>query len=235
MKNLVLFAALFTIILPVYRQEKSSKAESHQKRTKDVKSQETASPIAPPSTEINAINQQASDTQKDGTKNHPESYFRRLFSPENIPNIGLFLAGMIGIIVAICTLKSIDRSTKASEKSVALQEVLNQQWLEFENWEVVNGGTLDEADRFILILSFDVANTTKMPLTLETVEVNFDGKKIDFSNRNTLAPGRKYPVRADTLLGEGSSRVLSNWKMHLECHWIGWIHRCLWKEKMPSL
>ena len=142
---------------------------------------------------------------------------------------------MIGIIVAICTLKSIDRSTKASEKSVALQEVLNQQWLEFENWEVVNGGTLDEADRFILILSFDVANTTKMPLTLETVEVNFDGKKIDFSNRNTLRAREKISCPRRYPVGGRKFRVLSNWKMHLECHWIGWIHRCLWKEKMPSL
>jgi len=45
----------------------------------------------------------------------PESYLHRLFSPENLPNIGLLVAGIFGIVVAICTLLVIRRQTKATE------------------------------------------------------------------------------------------------------------------------
>jgi Co/Zn/Cd efflux system component len=45
-----------------------------------------------------------------------KSYLSRLFSPENLPNIGLLLAGIIGIVVAIRTLKILGRQTTAIEK-----------------------------------------------------------------------------------------------------------------------
>jgi hypothetical protein len=40
-----------------------------------------------------------------------DSYFSRLFAPENLPNIGLFFAGVTGIWVANRTLKAIERQT----------------------------------------------------------------------------------------------------------------------------
>src|ERR1035437_8448937 len=77
------------MVNPVYGQEKGRKTKSNQNGTENVNSQPTQ--ILPPSsTQINVINQQAPDPQKDRAENHPESYLRRLFSPENLPNIGLF-------------------------------------------------------------------------------------------------------------------------------------------------
>ncbi|MGA8871803.1 MAG: hypothetical protein WB460_11735 [Candidatus Acidiferrales bacterium] len=37
------------------------------------------------------------------------SYLSRLISPENLPNIGLFAVGTVGIFVALCTLRAIKR------------------------------------------------------------------------------------------------------------------------------
>lgn len=51
------------------------------------------------------VNQEAPNKQSDGAKGHTQTYFARLFSPENLPNIGLLIAGIAGIVVAIGTLR----------------------------------------------------------------------------------------------------------------------------------
>jgi hypothetical protein len=61
--------------------------------------------------------------------NEPKSYLCRLLSPENLPNVGLFFAGVAGIIVAICTLKVIERQTKATESSVEALIRSERPWL----------------------------------------------------------------------------------------------------------
>lgn len=58
-----------------------------------------------------------------------KSYGSRLFSPENLPNIGLFFAGVAGIIVAICTLKIIGRQTVAIEKQADAQVNSERAWI----------------------------------------------------------------------------------------------------------
>jgi hypothetical protein len=45
----------------------------------------------------------------------PKSYLSRLFSPENLPNIGLLFAGIAGILLTLRTLKVIGRQTTATE------------------------------------------------------------------------------------------------------------------------
>jgi len=59
------------------------------------------------------------------------SYLSRLFSPANLPTIGLFVAGIVGIIVAICTLFKIRdqaRETAKSAKATADSvEAINRQ------------------------------------------------------------------------------------------------------------
>jgi hypothetical protein len=52
---------------------------------------------------------------------HSESYILRLISPENLPNIGLFLAGVIGIIVATRTLNAIKEQAKIANRALITQ------------------------------------------------------------------------------------------------------------------
>jgi len=104
---------MIAIVLPVYgRQEKSSQSTGHQNHT-----QNSRKP-APPSTTVNFINQQAPVDDSNGAPNHPESRFSRLFHAENWPNIGLFIAGVIGIIIGVCTLRAINRQADAMERTL---------------------------------------------------------------------------------------------------------------------
>ncbi len=59
------------------------------------------------------VNQQTSSQGENGAKNNAQSYLSRLLAPENLPNIALFLVGAIGTIVAIRTLRAIERQTHA--------------------------------------------------------------------------------------------------------------------------
>jgi hypothetical protein len=106
-------ACLFflTALLPVRAQEKSAQSSSPTAERSEQKQPAPKLQPAPSPTNINAVNEQAGSQEQNGTKRHSESYLYRLFAPENLPNIGLFLAGVIGIWVAIRTLRAIERQT----------------------------------------------------------------------------------------------------------------------------
>jgi hypothetical protein len=109
MKYMLAFA-MFAIIVTVHGQEKGSQPNAHQGRTKEPKQKAPQPPASPPT--VNVINEQAPTEQQNRAKGNAESYFSRLFAPENLPNIGLFVAGIVGIFVAIRTLKAIESQTR---------------------------------------------------------------------------------------------------------------------------
>jgi hypothetical protein len=67
-----------------------------------------------------------------------KAYLLRFLSPENLPNIGLFLVGIVGIAVAIRTLKNLDRQTAAIEKQG--NALVNSE----RAWVLVEIGTLPD-------------------------------------------------------------------------------------------
>jgi len=64
---------------------------------------------------------------------HPQSYLSRLFSPENLPSVGLFIAGVAGIWVAISTLVHMRESSERQLQAYVLPE----------NAAIVDGTTLN--------------------------------------------------------------------------------------------
>lgn len=116
MKYLIAIA-LFAVIIPVHGQEKRPQASPN--RYAPAQPKQTAPQT--PST-VNVINQQAPKEEQNGTKRHSEGYLSRLFAPENLPNIGLFLAAILGIGVAIRTLRAIENQTNAVLESVRAAE-----------------------------------------------------------------------------------------------------------------
>lgn len=103
MKYALAFVVL-TVVIPVFGQEKGPQARPHKDETTQLKQ---AEPQTPPT--IKVTNQQTPTGEQNRAKananTNAESYFSRLFAPESLPNIGLFLAGIVGICVAIRTLR----------------------------------------------------------------------------------------------------------------------------------
>ena len=108
----ILVLAVFPILLPIYGQEKSTQASSNATKPGELKqATPKARPTQPP-TNVNVTNQKTFSEKENGARNNGESYVSRLIAPENLPNIGLFLAGIVGIFVAIRTLKAIESQTR---------------------------------------------------------------------------------------------------------------------------
>ena len=105
LKWLAVFAVVLAC-LPVHGRAESRTASTDQKKTQTI---EQKSPESPSISILNSVSQQAPQAEGNGAENHAKSYLSRLFSPENLPNIFLFLAGVVGIVIANRTLKAIKR------------------------------------------------------------------------------------------------------------------------------
>ncbi|MCU1268979.1 MAG: hypothetical protein JWN74_273 [Acidobacteriaceae bacterium] len=108
MKLSVLLFAL-TCLLIVNGQEKGSKTKPHQNNSQLDKTSVT------PTIGVNAVDQKAPARQEKPAAEHPNGYLSRLLSPENLPNVGLFVIGVIGILVAISTLKDVQKQTRNTQ------------------------------------------------------------------------------------------------------------------------
>src|SRR5271166_3454344 len=111
MKRLALYSILGVAIvgLVVYGQEERAKTASHKNHTSD----KGAATTEAPDTSITVINEQTPNQEQNGTENHPKSYLGRLFAPDNLPNIGLFVVGVAGVVIALFTLQKIKEQTTA--------------------------------------------------------------------------------------------------------------------------
>ncbi len=104
--------AVLAFLFSMYGQEKNAQPSSHAATPSELKQPAKKTQPAAPLTNVDVVNEKTSGQKQNGTKNNPESYLSRLFAPENLPNIGLFLAGIVGICVAIRTLRAIESQTR---------------------------------------------------------------------------------------------------------------------------
>ena len=130
----------------------------------------------------------------------------------NWSNWALLLVGVITGFAVGWQARETAKSAKAAQRSVELQEVLNQQWLEFENWKIMGGGTDAEIGTVILI-SFDIVNTTKMPLTISGYCVSVKGQDTSVQFARTIAPaksrGTTWRQPVPQVLGHAGKPMLS--------------------------
>ncbi len=75
-------------------------------------------PTPPSRTATCAVEDDGTTIKCNWSEAKPDSYLKRLFSPENAPSIALFFVGLGGIVVAVCTLHKIERQTKATEDTL---------------------------------------------------------------------------------------------------------------------
>lgn len=102
----VLLAILVLATIVVHGQEKRAQSKRDQQST------QTDKGAASPSTSISVVDQATSPEQENRPEQHSQSYLGRLFSPENLPNVGLFFVGLVGVIIAICTLRDVRTQTE---------------------------------------------------------------------------------------------------------------------------
>jgi hypothetical protein len=175
-----IFAVGFALVLPIHGQKKGAEPNADERNATAKK--KTLAPLIP--SVVNVINQEASHQQADGATDHPKGYFERLFSPENLPNIGLFFVGLAGIIIAICTLRKIrnqadlmERQAKIMDRQADLMAASMTQWVSVTNWRVsihLRAGPLSPQPKDLLV-QFDIVNESNFPLTVDAV-IHFFGK-----------------------------------------------------------
>lgn len=113
MWRILTIAVFLAVILPINGQAYGSQSGSGQDDTANTKN-----PIPPSRTATCAVEDNGTTIKCNWSESKPDSYLKRLFSPENAPNIALFFVGLGGILVAVCTLRKIERQTKATEDTL---------------------------------------------------------------------------------------------------------------------
>ena len=98
-------AVLFATVLPIHGQKERSKSGSDKNDRNS-----SQNPSGTPSrTASCVVKQEGTAIESYWPEDNPKSYFDRLISPENLPNIGLFFVGLGGVIAAFFTLRAINR------------------------------------------------------------------------------------------------------------------------------
>ncbi|HYL85168.1 MAG TPA: hypothetical protein VE263_13105, partial [Candidatus Angelobacter sp.] len=158
-----------------------AKTPASQKETNNPQNQK------PQSTEVATGGQSIGRTDKEGPA-HPsqngEQYDPRKDSLYRWYMRGTIF-GAVGTVIGIGVLiyqsiqirKSTDaslRSTKATERSVKLQEDTQRQWVDLSDWQVFRINPTDPLE-----IQFNVANGTNLPLMLHGIDMTVDGKRIN--------------------------------------------------------
>jgi hypothetical protein len=145
--------------------------------------------------------QQQSQSQTGRPCAHANGYLCLVLTPTNLPAIYLILVGIGGIVVAIGTLKILERQThataisaEATKKSVVLQEMQLRQWVDLENWEGVCDAWELSKPNPTLNVTFDIWNHTPMPLTLKRVVGTIKGETHTSVIDSTITPEHSHPV-----------------------------------------
>jgi len=156
---IVLLAVALAAILPIHGQEKGTPSQGQQDHGQGNQKSGSHTSPSPPATQGSAIKQEGSKPNGDRCANHSQSYFARLFSPENLPNIALVVVAIGGIIVAVFTLIAIDRQAKIADKTLVLQ---------FRPKLIVRGGEVYDPDT--LRIEFTVVNVGGSPAHIDRGE-----------------------------------------------------------------
>jgi hypothetical protein len=161
-KSVLAIVVLLTIGLPVYRQQERGNPSTNQNDGKP------AQPPPPPTAGVATcvIKQDGTTIECYYPQANPRSYLSRLGSPENFPNLALAAIGLLGIVVAICTLIKIERQTKAAQATAIAAKASAKAAL--EQIELMK-------DKERARLSLEITDYTFTPLPIVRFDLVCDG------------------------------------------------------------
>jgi hypothetical protein len=157
-KTLVMvILVLLASVLPIDREANGEHPGGDQNHPNSTKQ-----PATPPRFIVECeVKQETSAPECDWAMAKPDGYFTRLSAPENAPNAILCAVAVVGIIIAICTLR-------AANRSIRLQETAYLQWVALTNWRVDY-----IEDRQQMRIRVEIVNQTQFPLTLNRASLIF--------------------------------------------------------------
>jgi hypothetical protein len=110
-------------------------------------------------------------------------------------NWALVIVGVLTIGVIGWQSWETRRAAQASQRSVELQEVLQQQWLQIFGWRIEGRDSL-RGDTASLKIVMNIGNPTNVPLRIENVRAKLGDLSYAFTVRNTYGPDEE-PFRAE--------------------------------------
>jgi hypothetical protein len=139
-----------------------------------------------------------------------------------VVNALLVVAAFAAIRVAYKTLVKIaeqteatKRAAEAAERSIALQETVQQQWIEIGGWRRQGGSSREENPPHFTIAA-ELTNPTNIPLNIKVISMATKGAVITRTIGNMLAPGASitmdYPIilnQDQTILYQSHRLVLA--------------------------
>lgn len=186
MNTFLLAAVLIAIvppILPVYGQEKNTEPHADQKRAKPVHDSSS------PSFAVGTINQETTEGKSDNPNDHSDSYLHHLLLPETLAAIGLLVAGICGIRVAVRTLKAIERQTRATENQTQLLIEKERSRLVIELDDLIFPDTLESFSK--LPVSYRLRNCGSVDAVIMWSEC---AAVLSMSDSIPKSPSVKWPV-----------------------------------------
>jgi hypothetical protein len=97
---------------------------------------------------------------------------------------------LVGTLLALIYQSSkTAQAARAAQKSVELQEIIQQQWLITEGWRREGQGSREESPpRFTIAM--EITNPTDLPVTVKVIKIGIRGSGVTRTVGNKLAPGR---------------------------------------------
>jgi hypothetical protein len=184
-----------TVVLPVDGQQNGPQASDN---AKDSKPTNWTVPCT--------VKKDGSAPDCDWSKAIPDGYFKRLFSPENAPNIALFVVAAIGIVIALFSLEKVKEQTEATEdaakaardSAIASLKQANavvdaeRAWL-IESIQFVDDVPYRSPEGGILTARVTLRNIGKQPAFLRTVQLRFHGSEDAFPKTPQYFPRQYFP------------------------------------------
>jgi hypothetical protein len=112
-------------------------------------------------------------------------------------------------LTAQATLDAIKRQSDSMERQIALQETLNQQWLEIRGWRREGQGSREEIPPKFSVAS-EIINPTNMPLTIDVINIGVRTTKETFGGGNELAPGQSIKIAFPIIVESDSDLAAYN-------------------------
>jgi hypothetical protein len=204
MRLSIVFVLLFTCAI--------NAQETQRAKNKTQVEQPQASSVPEPAV------QQIPSQKPDAQTKQPDPYdprndcLYRLYLVFTIVGVCVALGGVYAIYkqtkATAQAAKATARSAEAAERSVTLQEIAQKQWVNLEEWQVDHYNK--EVVGHDLEISFQIANHTKVPLTLHAALMTIDaGERKDVGQVTLIAPGNPF-VTSDGIVMNAEQKSLWN-------------------------